>query len=98
MADQLTSSEEIYHDNMTQAVDQIKRTPELRFFMRQLLALAGTTAQINPEATNTALYQFGRQSMGTDIAGVLMSYEPTLYADLLREDALQTITENFDEE
>ena len=97
MADELKGADKDHDQQMARAVRAIRLDDDLRYYVRQFLHLCGVSASLNPEHTNTAMYQFGRQSAGQDFQALLMTYDPTLYADLLREDALQSTTETYDE-
>jgi hypothetical protein len=97
MADELNKAEQSHELRMDRAVRAIRNDGDLRYLVRQYLHLCGTTSSIDPENTNRAMYQLGRQSAGQDFQSVLMASDPTLYADLAREDALQSTTETTDE-
>ncbi|MBM61910.1 MAG: hypothetical protein CL484_03040 [Acidobacteria bacterium] len=87
MADKLSKLEKEHDSRMQFAVREIRRDPNLRYFFRQLIALLGLEDGVDVSDTNRAMAQFGRQQAGVDIRAVLMSYDMTLYAELLLEDA-----------
>lgn len=98
MADELSKEEKLHQQKMERAVRAVRSNPDLRYMFIQFMHLLGGEDSINPEQTNTAMWSFGRQSACTDIMALLMLYDIVLYADLLREDALQSITETHDEQ
>lgn len=98
MADKLTKLEKEHDSHMQLAVRAIRRDPNLRYFFRQLIALLGIEDGVPIENTNVAMAQFGRQQAGVDMRAVLMSYDVTLYAELLLEDAKETQNNQKDED
>lgn len=96
MADELTEQEKRHLDLMREAVKRVRGSNELRYFFRQLLQLTGMNDSLNPDSTSNMMFGAGRQSVGNDLAATLMSFDITLYADLLKEDALNAITETDD--
>ena len=87
MADKLTRQQQEDSARLERAVRDIRKSADLRFLFRQLFHLLGAEDGIPVENTNIAMALIGRQQASADIRAILMSYDTTLYAELLLEDA-----------
>ena len=96
MAEELSRQELAHQQKLQRAVRALRKDPDLRYLMRQFLHLCQLDSNLDLQSTNTAMHGFGRQSAARDMCALLMIYDITLYADLLREDALEATTENHD--
>lgn len=96
MADKLTKMDKQARARLELAVRAIRLDPNLRYLFRQVFVLLGVEDSLPVQETNYAMMQFGRHSAGQDLKALLMSFDITLYAELLLEDAQESLN-NQDE-
>lgn len=83
---QTAKNEELHKARMLSAVTQIADSPELRYFMRQLLMDCGDhTTPAGGNAIETA-HLCGRHSVGKDLIAIFLEYDYKLYPLLIAED------------
>lgn len=71
------------------AVEEIGKSPNLRYFMRQLLLECGDST--TPDGNNAieAAKAIGRHQIGKSLVASLLANDITLYPELLKEDLLE---------
>lgn len=96
MADKLENGnwEKIDTDRMTNAVREIRKSENLRYFLRSIFYLTGMSGTPDGATNELTARLVGRHSVGTDIMSAVMKEDPCLYAELLLEDVKEVMDRN----